>query len=491
VTSTNRAQNAIQSFNRGWQSVKELPSTLRNVGSTLKNNVVNGFTSARLQASVFAATVKTVGKQKLTGIVNSLKQFKTTITEGKTGVAGFGTALKNIGKISIANTVNGIKTLASKAKDFAKTNLSGITSKFKNLTSSFKSGASGTNTLFTALKKVAGVSLNALHSGISKVGTLAKSAGSAVANGLGKALTVAAKGAGVAAAAGAAAVGAIVTKSVTAFADYEQLVGGVETLFKGSAGIVETYADNAFKTAGLSANDYMETVTGFSASLLQSVGGDTEKAARFADVAISDMADNANKMGTAMESIQNAYQGFAKQNYTMLDNLKLGYGGTKEEMQRLLTDAGKLAGQKFDLSSYADIVQAIHVVQNEMGITGTTALEAEHTIQGSAASMKAAWGNMLVSLTKGGEGFDVAVDNLVTTVKTFGNNIMPAIVKSLTGVGKLIADLAPMIAKEIPTLIGSVLPPLLSATTAIVDSLATALPGLITTITPTNLSVVW
>ena len=169
---------------------------------------------------------------------------------------------------------------------------------------------------------------------------------------------------GRAAAVGAASAGvaALGTACINAYADYEQLVGGVETLFKDSADTIQTYADNAYKTAGLSANEYMETVTSFSASLLQSLDGDTEKAAAAADLAITDMADNANKMGTAMESIQNAYQGFAKQNYTMLDNLKLGYGGTKEEMQRLLADAEKLSGVKYDLSSYADIVEAIHAI---------------------------------------------------------------------------------------------------------------------------------
>lgn len=169
---------------------------------------------------------------------------------------------------------------------------------------------------------------------------------------------------------------------VNAYADYEQLVGGVDTLFKGSSQKLQSYASNAYKTAGLSANDYMETVTGFSASLIQSLGGDTDKSVKYADMAITDMADNANKMGTDMSLIQNAYQGFAKQNYTMLDNLKLGYGGTKEEMQRLLSDAEKISGVKYDISSYADVVDAIHVMQESMDIAGTTAKEAEGTISG-------------------------------------------------------------------------------------------------------------
>ncbi|HHV03681.1 MAG TPA: phage tail protein, partial [Bacteroidales bacterium] len=185
------------------------------------------------------------------------------------------------------------------------------------------------------------------------------------------------KGIGVAMGAVAVAAGASAVKLgkevISAYADYEQLVGGVDTLFGEASQSVQKYAENAFKTAGMSANEYMETVTGFSASLIQSLGGDTAKAAQVADMAITDMADNANKMGTDLSAIQTAYQGFAKQNYTMLDNLKLGYGGTKSEMERLLADAEKISGIKYDLSSFSDLTEAIHVIQTEMGITGTTA----------------------------------------------------------------------------------------------------------------------
>ena len=180
-----------------------------------------------------------------------------------------------------------------------------------------------------------------------------------------------------------AAVGALTKAAVDSYGEYEQLVGGIETLYKDSANKMIGYADIAYKTAQISANDYMSLATSFSASLLQSLGNDTDKAAQKADSAIIDMADNANKMGTAMADIQHAYQGFAKQNYTMLDNLKLGYGGTKEEMQRLLEDAEKISGIKYDISSFADIVDAIHIVQTELGITGTSAEEASSTIQGS------------------------------------------------------------------------------------------------------------
>ena len=173
------------------------------------------------------------------------------------------------------------------------------------------------------------------------------------------------------------------------------------------------YADQAYKTAGMSANEYMSTVTSFSASLLQSLERDTEKAADYANQAVIDMSDNANKMGTSIEMIQNAYQGFAKQNYTMLDNLKLGYGGTKEEMERLLADAEKISGIKYDISSFADVTQAIHVIQTELGITGTTALEASSTIQGSFASMKGAWQNLLTGMADENQNFDVLLENFI------------------------------------------------------------------------------
>ncbi len=244
-----------------------------------------------------------------------------------------------------------------------------------------------------------------------------------------------------------AAVGVFAKQALNAYGDYEQLTGGVETLFKDSADIVMNYANNAYKTVGLSANEYMETVTGFSASLLQSLGGDTEKAAHVADQAITDMADNANKMGTAMESIQYAYQGFAKQNYMMLDNLKLGYGGTKEEMQRLLADAEKLSGQKFDLSSYADIVEAIHVVQTEMGITGTTAKEAASTIQGSVAAAQSAWANLVTGIADENADLDALIDNFINSAATAADNIIPRITQILTGMGQAIQQMSPILSE--------------------------------------------
>lgn len=275
---------------------------------------------------------------------------------------------------------------------------------------------------------------------------------------IGSAVNTAVKASAAAVGAASAGVAALGTACINAYADYEQLAGGVETLFKDSAETIHSFADNAYKTAGLSANEYMETVTSFSASLLQSLDGDTEKAAAAADLAITDMADNANKMGTAMESIQYAYQGFAKQNYTMLDNLKLGYGGTKEEMERLLADAEKLSGVKYDLSSYADVVEAIHVIQTEMGITGTTAKEASTTIQGSVASMKAAWANLMVGMADDTQNFDMLLSNFIESIGTVADNLLPRIGVVIEGMGKLVAGLAPEIASALPTLTNELLP---------------------------------
>lgn len=245
--------------------------------------------------------------------------------------------------------------------------------------------------------------------------------------------------------------------SLDSYADYEQLVGGVETLYKDSAGIIENYAKDAYKNVGLSANDYMETSTSFAASLVSSLGGDTEKAAEMANTAISDMSDNANKMGTNMQSIQDAYNGFAKQNYTMLDNLKIGYGGTQAEMKRLIKEAAAMTDTQKELGvtvdsnsmSYANIVQAIHVVQANMGIMGTTSKEAATTIQGSTASMKSAWENLLTGIADPEQDFQTLVDNLVDSVITAGNNIIPRIKEIvptlIDGLSELVTQLAPYV----------------------------------------------
>lgn len=293
------------------------------------------------------------------------------------------------------------------------------------------------------------------------------------------------KAAAVGLAAAATAVAGLATAAVKGFADYEQLVGGVETLFKDSSSQVMEYANNAYKTAGMSANQYMETVTGFSASLLQGLGGDTAEAARIGDMAVTDMSDNANKMGTSIERIQDAYQGFAKQNYTMLDNLKLGYGGTKTEMERLLKDAEKMPeamGQKFDLNNYADVIKAINVVQQNMGITGTTAKEASETISGSINTMKASWSNLVTGLADENADFDQLLNNFIESAGNVLKNIVPVIKTALSGIANLIKEIAPIIIAELPALIDSVLPPLLEAAVSIIVAIVEALPGLIETI---------
>lgn len=309
------------------------------------------------------------------------------------------------------------------------------------------------------------------------------------------------KGVGAALGAVAVAAGAAAFKLgkevIAAYADYEQLVGGVDTLFGEASETVQRYADNAFKTAGMSANEYMETVTGFSASLIQSLEGDTAKAAQVADMAITDMADNANKMGTDISSIQNAYQGFAKQNYTMLDNLKLGYGGTKSEMERLLADAEKISGIKYDLSSFSDLTEAIHVIQTEMGITGTTALEATETISGSISGMQSAIGNLMAGLGNADADIELLIGNVVEAFQHVVKNIVPvienivkALPPALDGILKAIGDLLPtllstvvdlftQVLETILTLLPELIPAAVDAVMTIVGALIENLPLLI------------
>ena len=264
---------------------------------------------------------------------------------------------------------------------------------------------------------------------------------------------------------------AITKQAVDAYADYEQLAGGVETLFKDSADKVKAYAEDAFYTVGLSANEYMQTVTSFSASLISSLGGDTEKAADIANMALVDMADNANKMGTAMESVQTAYQGFAKGQYQLLDNLKLGYGGTKTEMERLLKDAQAITGVKYDINNLADVYNAIHAVQEKLGIAGTTAKEAEKTITGSANMTKAAWKNVLAAIAGGGD-LDKAINNLVYSVSKYFDNLVPVVERSLAGIGQLIEQVAPSLVQTVAASLIRAIPSLLSAVYQMVIGLA-------------------
>lgn len=340
------------------------------------------------------------------------------------------------------------------------------------------------------LTAIIGLDVKDFQKGVSSVEDMTKKLATGVGASMGAVTTA------VGAAVGAAATGLVkLTESaVKSYADYEQLVGGVETLFNESAGIVEDYAMNAYKTAGISANEYMSTVTSFSASLLQSLGGDTEAAASLADQAITDMADNANKMGTDMAAIQNAYQGFAKQNYTMLDNLKLGYGGTQAEMERLIRDAEKLdATFKVNHTtvtknkktvdeinySFADMVKAIHIIQDELDITGTTAKEAEHTISGSLNMLKASWQDLMTSLAGGGKGLSESISALVDSAQIFMTNAVPVIIEALYGIGDLIMQLVPIIAERLPDLISTLVPILVETAVYIVQAIVENLPLLV------------
>lgn len=284
-------------------------------------------------------------------------------------------------------------------------------------------------------------------------------------------------GAGVLAVTGAVATGAVaLVKSVSSsYGELQQSIGGVETLFKDSADKVIENANNAYKTAGISANDYMQQVTSFSASLLQAVGGDTKKACDTADMAIIDMADNANKMGTSIESIQNAYQGFAKQNYTMLDNLKLGYGGTKGEMERLLADASKISGIKYDISNLNDVYNAIHVIQGELGITGTTAKEAGETISGSFGSLAGAWQNFMAGLGDPNADMRQLVENLANTLQGAVKNVTPIIDNMVAVLPTVMDALIDTISSMLPTLIQT----FTELITKVIDAIVELLPEFI------------
>ena len=308
-------------------------------------------------------------------------------------------------------------------------------------------------------------------------------------NKLGSVASSALKGVTVAIGTVSAAFAGLVTASVVARGEIEQQIGGVETLFKNSADKVIKNAEKAYKTAGMSASDYMQTVTSFSASLLQSLGGNTAKAADVADMALTDMSDNANKFGTSMEAIQNAYQGFAKQNYTMLDNLKLGYGGTKTEMERLLKDARKLTGIKYNINNLSDVYNAIHAIQEKLGVTGTTAKEASSTLQGSFASMKASWSNFLSGAGNLGQVVDTATD-VVKNVVRIVNEAIPDIIKSITESLPELLELGGQILQQLIQGIITYLPELMNSAGQILSSLAQGIIQMLPQLLPVVLQVI-
>lgn len=319
---------------------------------------------------------------------------------------------------------------------------------------------------------------------LAKISAAGKKVGSVLGKGFklaGQAALQMGKVIGAGVTAGTAAMGKLVSSAMSAYANYEQLEGGVQKLFGDDAqNLVMEYARNAYRTAGLSANEYMDTVTSFSASLISSLGKDTVAAAAYADLAITDMADNANTFGTSMEDIQNAYKGFSKQNYTMLDNLKLGYGGTQKEMERLLADASKLSGVKYKIENFSDIIEAIHVIQDNQGIAGTTAAEAEKTISGSVNAAKAAWKNLLSGLADGEQDIDQLVSNLSETVLTAAQkNIVPRLQTMAPRLVQAVQTLVSTLGPQLPGIINTILPGMVEAATTLITGLADVLPDLL------------
>ena len=295
-------------------------------------------------------------------------------------------------------------------------------------------------------------------------------------------LAVAGKAAVAGVAAGSVAYAKLSKDALSGYADYEQYVGGIKTLYGENADMMLKYADEAYMATGQSANEYLDNVIGFSASMMQGLKGDTEAAAERSNMAMVDMADNANKMGTSMESLQNAYKGFAKGNFTMLDNLALGYGGTREEMQRLLADAEKLTGKKYDISNFADITEAIHAIQTEYGITGTTAAEASTTISGSLNSVKAAWQNLLTGMGNTGNSVESLVDSFVSTVQTGVSNVITSVKTILPRLTEAIVLLEQQLLPMIPGIINDLLPLVIEGgitlITGLVDGIVSALPAI-------------
>lgn len=447
-----KSLSKIEVEDEATRKVEEINKRIKNLHKTvaspfikLRENVTSKTDNIKQKLKQIATTytpivkIRDLASQGLSKIKNTLNWLKVaTITplimlkdRATAGINKVRVALKTVGKVVSKPFIN-LNDKASPVINRMKNALKTVGKTVAKPLIAIKDGASKViSGVWGGLKKIGSASVKAMvavkdgaTAGLSKIknmlGTLAK--GATIAIGI----------------AGAGA-GLLIGKSLGEGANLEQSIGGVETLFKGDAGTVKANADKAFKTAGLSANAYMETVTGFSASLLGSLGGDTAKSAKVADMAIIDMSDNANKMGTSMDAIQNAYSGFAKQNYTMLDNLKLGYGGTQEEMTRLLTDATKISGVKYNMSNLSDVYNAIHVIQGNLGITGTTAKEASETFSGSFASMKASAQNLLGNLAIGGD-VTSSMEQLVDTASTFlFDNAIPMIGRVITALPSAIS----------------------------------------------------
>lgn len=305
-------------------------------------------------------------------------------------------------------------------------------------------------------------------------------AGSAFSGALGAAARVGAA----AVSAAATGVAALTTQAVNAYSDYEQLTGGIETLYGDASAQMMQYAAEAATSTGQSMNEFMESAISTSAAMIAAVEGDQARAAELTNQSMIDMADNANKLGTDMEAIQNAYRGFSRGNFTMLDNLALGYAGTREGMQQLLADAQAISGVEYNIDSYADIVEAIHTVQEEMGIAGTTSREASETIQGSIGALGASWQNLITGIADPNADLGALIDEVIANAETALMNIMPVIERALTGIGEALVAIAPIIASRLPELISNLLPPLLTAAMSIVQGLAEGLISCLPALAP-------
>lgn len=421
------------------KALKDITANLREVSSEIKltsTQFTSGDKTLKSTKESFSNANNTIQEQKnkIEALRNSLSQTEKEYGANNDKVRSFRTQLNNA-----ENQLIQMESATDKS-----------TKELKDMKNGFDDAGNGALKFGDILK--ANVLGDAIVGGIKAIGTGMKTVATEIFN--------------------------IGMQSVESYANYEQLIGGVETLFKDSSGIVQNYANNAYKTAGLSANEYMETVTSFSASLLQSLNGDTAKSAEVADMAITDMSDNANKMGTDMTLIQNAYQGFAKQNFTMLDNLKLGYGGTKEEMQRLLEDAQKVTGIKYDINNLNDVYNAIHVIQGELGITGTTAKEANTTIQGSVSAVQSAWTNLLTGIGSGNADLGVLIENLVQSVFTAGENILPVIQNVATNMMQVLPQFLDQIIANLPTILESGKNILNTLINGVVDNLPKIVEGI-------------
>lgn len=425
-------------FGSNSKSLKALTAEKKNLKSQIEQQTAKINT---LRGAVESATKKYGDNSK------EVNKWKASLNEAEAELAKMNDRLGDVEK-----QTKGLRKVETAFKD--------IKSKISEMKDNMPPAVKGLGRIASAAGKLAKITFKATVASMAALGTTAVAVGKGVAK--------------------------AVKASIEGFGDYEQLVGGVETLFKSSSNEVVKYANNAYKTAGLTANEYMETVTSFSASLLQSLNGDTAKAAQVADMAITDMSDNANKMGSDMSSIQNAYQGFAKQNYTMLDNLKLGYGGTQKEMERLLADAEKISGQKYDISNLNDVYQAIHVIQTNLGITDTTAKEASTTIQGSIKAVKSTFQNLITGLADKNANIKQLVGNFTDSVITAGKNIIPRIVTIVKNIGPAISEtvttllpqLIPVVSELINQLVNGImqnLKPIIQAATTIVSTLAKAL----------------